>query len=136
MRFWRGDSVGWWEADTLVIDSINFKIGAAPRGATLGHDEAIVFTGRDMHLIERFSLAAPDVLLYEFTVEDPKMFSRSWTARASMPRTQMRMFEFVPRRELRFQEYSVRGPEERSDDVRAEPRTRSQGHGRGGAREL
>jgi hypothetical protein len=29
MRFWRGDSVGWWEGETLVIDSINFTIGAA-----------------------------------------------------------------------------------------------------------
>ena len=52
-----------------------------------------VVTGPDFHLTERFSLAAPDALLYEFTVTNPKVFSQPWTARAPMARSNDRMFE-------------------------------------------
>jgi len=44
-------------------------------------------------LIERFSLAAPDSLLYEFTVTNPKFFSQPWTVREPMARSNDRMFE-------------------------------------------
>ena len=54
-----------------------------------------VFTGHDFSLIERFSLAAPDMLLYEFTVTNPKFFAQPWTAGAPMVRTNARMFEYA-----------------------------------------
>ena len=94
LRQWRGDSVGWWEGDTLVVESTNFKSGTNLRGFGVAPGMG-VFTRPDFHLIERFSLAAPDVLLYEFTVTNPKFFSQPWTARAPMARTDARMFEYA-----------------------------------------
>src|SRR5215213_3714324 len=92
MRQWRGDSVGAWEGDTFVVQTVNFRTGANLRGFGVAPGMG-VGTGPDFHLIERFSLAAPDVLLYEFTVTNPKFFSQPWTARAPMARTNARMFE-------------------------------------------
>ena len=87
MRQWRGDSVGWWEGDTFVVETVNFRIGATLNGFGVVGPGMGVFTGPDFSLIERFSLAAPDVLLYEFTVTNPKFFAQPWTARAPMART-------------------------------------------------
>jgi hypothetical protein len=94
MRQWRGDSVGWWEGEIFVVETVNSRIGANLRGFGVAPPMS-VRTGPDFHLIERFSLAAPDVLLYEFTVTNPKFFAQPWTARAPMARTNARMFEFA-----------------------------------------
>jgi hypothetical protein len=72
-------SVGWWEGDTLVVESTNFESGTNPRGFGVAPGMG-VFTRPDFHLIERFSMAAPDVLVYEFTVTNPKFFSQRCTA--------------------------------------------------------
>jgi hypothetical protein len=92
MRQWRGDSVGWWEGDTFVVETVNFRTGANFGGFGVGRGMG-VGTGPDFHLIERFSLAAPDSLLYEFTVTNPKFFSQPWTVREPMVRSTDRMFE-------------------------------------------
>ena len=92
MRQWRGDSIGGWEGDTFVVETMNFRTGSGLRGFGVGPGMGVV-TGPDFHLTERFSLAAPDALLYEFTVTNPKVFSQPWTARAPMARSNDRMFE-------------------------------------------
>jgi hypothetical protein len=94
LRFWRGDSVGSWHGDVLVIDSINFRTGAMLRGFGVGPGMG-VRAGPDMRLIERLSLASADSLLYEFTVDNPKLFSRRLTARVTMTRTDVRLFEYA-----------------------------------------
>jgi hypothetical protein len=94
MRQWRGDSVGWWEGETLVVETVNFTMGANLLGFA-ARPSMSVRTGPDFHLIERFSLMKPDLLLYEFTVTDPKFFSQPWTARAPMARTDARLFEYA-----------------------------------------
>jgi len=71
---------------------VNFKTGANLRGFGVAPGMG-VGTGPDFHLIERFSLAAPDSLLYEFTVTNPKFFSQPWTVREPMARSNDRMFE-------------------------------------------
>ena len=64
-----GDSVGRWEGDTLVVDTTNFSSEARlPAGAS-----------ENLHLIERFTPAADDMLLYHITVDDPTVFTRTWT---------------------------------------------------------
>jgi hypothetical protein len=65
MHQWRGDSVGWWEGDTFVVETVNFRTGATLNGFGIVGAGMGVFTGPDFSLIERFSLAAPDVLLYD-----------------------------------------------------------------------
>jgi len=92
LRRWRGDSVGQWDGETLIVETVNFKVGANLRGYGVGRNMG-VDTGADMRLIERFSLAAGDRLVYDFTVDNPKLFARSWTAQLPMTRSTDRMFE-------------------------------------------
>ena len=68
---WFGDSVGHWEGDTLVIDTVNFN--GKTRLDTVGHPHS-----DQLHLIQRFSRPDFGHIAYEVTVDDPKTFTRSW----------------------------------------------------------
>jgi len=69
---WFGESIGWYEGDTLVIDTVAFN-GKA-RLDTIGHP----FSDK-LHLIQRYTRDSPDTLAYEITVEDPVMYSKPFT---------------------------------------------------------
>ena len=73
---WMGHSVGRWEGNTLVVDVANFN-------DKTWFDRAGNFHSDALHLVERFTLATRDVIQYEVTIEDPKVFTRPW--RISMP---------------------------------------------------
>ena len=83
MRRWQGESRGRWEGDTLVIDTTNFTARSSVRGG----DE-------QLRLTERLTLADPQTLHYEFTVDDPTAFARPWTGLLPMVRTTEPMFEY------------------------------------------
>lgn len=70
---WMGDSTGKWEGDTLVIDSVGFKDKSRLDVAGLPHSDAL-------HTIERLSLASPNVLQLDLTIDDPKAYSKPMTA--------------------------------------------------------
>lgn len=82
IRQWTGDPRGHWEGNTLVVDSTNFTGMTKFRGA----DE-------NLHLTERFTRAAPDILLYEFIVDDPSAFTRSWKGEIPMIASPGPLFE-------------------------------------------
>ncbi len=69
---WMGHSVGRWEGDTLVVDVTSFNDKTWFDRAGNHHSDAL-------HLVERFTLMTPDVIHYEVTIEDPKVFTRPWT---------------------------------------------------------
>jgi len=71
-----GDSRGRWEGNSLVVDVIHFN-------DETWFDRAGNFHSDALHLVERFTPTGPDHLLYEVTVEDPKVFTRPW--KISMP---------------------------------------------------
>ena len=73
---WMGHSVGRWDKDTLVVDVTNFN-------DKTWFDRAGNFHSDGLHLVERFTLMTPDVISYEVTIEDPKVFTRPW--RIAMP---------------------------------------------------
>jgi hypothetical protein len=81
---WLGDPIGHWEGATLVIDSINFNDKTSFRGA----DEKL-------HLIERFTRISDDAIEYRFTVDDPTVWTQSWTAAFPMKRSSELMYEFA-----------------------------------------
>jgi hypothetical protein len=68
---WMGWSVGHWDGDSLVIDvtGLNNKTW---------FDRAGNFHSNALHVVERYTPRSPDVLMYEATIEDPKVFSRPW----------------------------------------------------------
>ena len=83
-RRWLGDSTGRWDGDTLVIDTKNFGDRVALRSAT-----------RDLHTIERFSPMGEDHVLYQFTVEDPNVWTESWSGEYVWPRTDTLLYEYA-----------------------------------------
>ena len=72
---WLGDSRGRWEGDTLVVETTNFD----PRTNFQGSRDTL-------KLIERYRLRDANNLDYEFTIDDPKTFTRQWTAARPMRR--------------------------------------------------
>jgi len=82
VRLWLGDPRGHWEGNTLVVDSTNFTGKTKFRGA----DE-------NLHLIERFTRKAPDLLLYEFSVDDPTAFTKPWKGEIPMIASDGPLFE-------------------------------------------
>ena len=82
IRQWLGDPRGHWEGNTLVVDSTNFTSKTKFRGA----DE-------NLHLIERFTPKGPDLLLYEFTVDEPTAFTKPWKGEIPMIADQGPLYE-------------------------------------------
>ena len=73
---WMGQSVGRWEGDTLVIDVKGFNEDS-------WFDRAGNFHSDALHVVERWRKTSPDIIMYEATIEDPKVFTRPW--KMSMP---------------------------------------------------
>jgi hypothetical protein len=91
IRLWKGDSVGRWEGDTLVVDTTNFNDGGGfygDAGGNFGWD-------RNLHLIERFSLLDGNTLLYRFEVDNPTAFTQPWKGELTMTRATGPMYEFA-----------------------------------------
>jgi hypothetical protein len=84
MRFWMGDSIGYWEGDTLVVDTTNFTDKTRFRGST-----------QDLHVIERFTRVDARTLKYRFTINDPTTWPRPWTGEYTWPATAERIFEYA-----------------------------------------
>ena len=83
VRQWMGDSRGYWDGDTLVVETTNFSDKTASFNPTVAQ---AVGTGTTLHLTERFSRVADDTLLYEYTVDDPTSFTAPFTAALPMKR--------------------------------------------------
>jgi hypothetical protein len=75
--FWMGDSRGKWVGNTLVVD-------VADNSAATWLDSSGNFHSDALHVVERYTKTSPDTLLYEATIEDPKVFTRPWTIRLSL----------------------------------------------------
>jgi hypothetical protein len=87
---WLGDSVGWWEGDTLVVETTNLN--------TQGHVFSLGGGFRyspQTKITERFTRTAKDQILYEFSVEDPEVFTRAWRAEMPMRAAKGPIYEYA-----------------------------------------
>jgi hypothetical protein len=84
VRGWLGDSRGHWDGNTLVVDTTNFISEYSFRGSDA-----------NVHLTERFTRVSPDVIQYEFTVDDPTAFTKPWTARIPLNKAADRVYEYA-----------------------------------------
>jgi hypothetical protein len=84
VRKWLGDSIGWWEGDTLVIDTTHFR-----------DEPGLMFASRDLHVVERFTRLDADTLHYSFEVSDPNTWTASWKGDYVWPATDDRVFEYA-----------------------------------------
>ena len=76
IRQWNGDSRAHWDGDTLVVETANFSDQTVHRFPSSRHTKAV----------ERFRRVGPDRIDYRFTIEDPTVYTRPWTAVRPMPR--------------------------------------------------
>ena len=76
IRQWNGDSRAFWEGDTLVVETANFSDQTVHRFPSSPKTKAV----------ERFRRVSEDRIDYQFTIEDPTVYTRTWTAVRPMPR--------------------------------------------------
>ncbi|WP_309607077.1 hypothetical protein [Phenylobacterium sp.] len=88
IRPWTGDSIGHWEKDTLVVETTNLRTEAPL-------SQAPFFFTAGARVVERFTRVAPAALKYEFSVEDPTIFSRPWRAEMAFVATDAALYEFA-----------------------------------------
>ena len=81
---WSGVSRGYWDGDTLVVQTANFDVDRNWRGASA-----------DMRLEERFTRVDADTLEYEYTVNDPDTWVAPWTVNLPMVRNDLPLFEYA-----------------------------------------
>ncbi|MDA1092438.1 MAG: hypothetical protein O3A25_04070 [Acidobacteria bacterium] len=81
---WLGDSIGWWEGDTLVVETTNFR-----------DTPAFSQGSNNMKVIERFRMESVDQLVYTFTVDDPSVWSAGFTGEYAWPRSDNKVFEYA-----------------------------------------
>jgi hypothetical protein len=81
----RGDAVGHWDGDTLVVDTTNFsdKNWMHAEGEVSFHSDA-------MHIVERYHRLNKDTMEVEATIEDPRMLTKSW----AVPKQTLRLAPF------------------------------------------
>ena len=94
IRQYLGDSRGHWEGNTLVVETTNFndqtksEFGRPPFGAIRG-------IGDKARVIERFTRAGADTLMYEFTIDDPATYTRTWTVQTPWVKSNGLIFEYA-----------------------------------------
>ena len=88
MKLWKGDSIGRWEGNTLVVDVTNFN------GLTW-FDHAANFATDAIHITERFTMVDANTIHYEATIEDPAVYTRPWKMSMALKREREKGFEFM-----------------------------------------
>ena len=80
---WFGDSVGWYEGDTLVVETVNVNPKQRSQLSASGK------------LTERFTRWSEDTILYEFTVDDPEFYTQTWKGEESLHRNKEPVYEYA-----------------------------------------
>jgi hypothetical protein len=81
---WNGDSRGWWDGDTLVVETSRFSSKSYFMGATDG-----------LRVVERFTRTAPDRIEYRIALADPATWASSWSAMMPLQRRDETLYEFA-----------------------------------------
>lgn len=84
IRPWMGDSIGWWEGDSLVVETQGFHPLQNVRGG-----------GPDMKVWERFTRVAPDRVHYAFHVEDPGTWAEPWGGEYEFAAVDGQVYEYA-----------------------------------------
>ena len=87
---WLGDSVGWWEGDTLVVETTNLN----PKGHVYSLGGGFRYSPQTK-ITERFTRTAKDEILYEFSVDDPVVFAKPWRAEMPMRTAKGPIYEYA-----------------------------------------
>ena len=122
---WLGDSVGRWEGDTLVVETRNFKPGLSPLSAPGLRQNFL--TSAELRVTERFTRIDADTLRYQFTVDDPVIWTAPWSGELPWPATEDRMFEYACHEGNYAMGNILRGARLAEREARAKPAPSSSG---------
>jgi hypothetical protein len=86
IRQWLGDSRGRWEGDTLVVETTNYNDKVTLR---------FPIDSATLRVVERFTRVSRDKIDYRFTVHNPTMYTKPWTAVLPMLRDKGPIFEYA-----------------------------------------
>jgi len=89
IRHYLGDPRGHWVGDTLVVETTNFH----PNGNGMGG--LFRFADENLTLTERFTRTGPDAIELEFTVNDPTVWTKPWTAMVPWTRSKGTIYEYA-----------------------------------------
>jgi hypothetical protein len=84
LRPWMGDSIGWYEGPTLVVETTNFPQATALHGAW-----------KELKVTERFTRVGSHRILYQFKVQDPTVWNTSWGGEYEFSASKGRVFEYA-----------------------------------------
>jgi hypothetical protein len=99
IRNYMGDARGTWDGDTLVVETRNFH----PKGNPMGGYNTL--SDENLRLVERFRRTADDTIEYTFTVDNPTMWTKPWTATIHWKRSRGELLEYA----CHEGNYSLRG---------------------------
>jgi hypothetical protein len=88
---WLGDSIGWWEGATLVIETTQF---AAPSELHFAPN-AMFYISPQATVTERFTMISASEIRYVFTVDDPVHYTRPWTGEGHFVRSADQILEYA-----------------------------------------
>jgi hypothetical protein len=80
---WGGDSVGWYEGDTLVVETIN------------SHPKQRSYISAKGKVTERFTRYSDGQIFYEFTVDDPSLYTTAWGGEMSLNASREPLYEYA-----------------------------------------
>ncbi|HTS48571.1 MAG TPA: carboxymuconolactone decarboxylase family protein [Bryobacteraceae bacterium] len=89
---WQGESRGHWEADTLVVETSNFRFNERSRFG-VQYDNGL--TDQNLHITERFTRSGPEAITYRATISDPTVYTRPWTFEVVMQRAEGPLYEYA-----------------------------------------
>jgi hypothetical protein len=87
LQQWFGDSVGWYEGDTLIVETLNINPQQMQQSSV-----PISAAGK---ITERFTRYSDTEIVYQFTVDDSNLYSQPWTAELSFHATDGRLYEYA-----------------------------------------
>ncbi len=80
---WGGDSVGWYEGDTLVVETVN------------SHPKQRSYISMAGKVTERYTRWSNDEIYYEFKVEDPTLYTQPWSGEMSLKMSNEPLYEYA-----------------------------------------
>jgi len=84
---WLGNSVGWWDGDTLVVETMNWNSAQGKNGP--------IMISKQGKVTERFTRDSEQQIFYEFTVDDPEYYTQPWRGEMSFNTVSDSVYEYA-----------------------------------------
>ncbi len=91
VKKWLGDSIGWWEGDTLVVETTNFHPQQSLRAAI----KHLLYASENLKVTERFTRVADNEILYQFEMDDPDAYSEVWRGELPLRKSDDAIYEYA-----------------------------------------